>query len=1288
MVPMKARQPELSETVSPVFAKLTADGVESTFLHAVKSLTRLFVPHPIKNSTPMLSKRSFKPQPVHNMKTTINLLLAIILTVLFCSIAKAQIPNYSNSVVGATLLYSNAFDQGTGNITNTYPDYAVTLDGATNGVKWVDALGTANTNQFSANGQIGTPQGDAILLPFGVQSNFVYTIVGTVTFTGNPGNWLGAGFANYDKIIGGSNDRFNSGGVDWSLLTQPSGNVQAYGVNATGQYCNENNAFAITGTHTVKMVLDTTFNENSSNRWIATCYMDGQQVVGAGYPGEYIYPTANPTILGVGFDQNALTAGAQNQVVWNAFLLFANPLPEIPIQPSSVSANQAASATFQVVAAGTPPFAYQWYTNGVALANGGGISGANTNILTITGLLPSSASTNFYCVVTNVYGAVTSAPASLTVYSSPQFLTADPVTYTNPMTLFGGITVTGTNYLGSSPTFSVYSPGLQPVGYFWFTNGVAVGGATGATFTLTNCVLTSPTNFTCIASNSLGKATNTWVAQYIPTPTAPYPQQVIADAPVGYWRLDDTNVDGADDNNGDGGYICNDFMSGNNGFYTNVLLAQSGYYVLANGIDVTNDPNQSSVGLAPAIVSTGSDANSIGTNIDFSGTPNGEFSISIWANGGKTSQGYGVAGAEPVNGGIFVKGYYGTEEYGLDDGGSGGAVRFFVRNGVSTVISASSTLQLGGTNSWHHLVGVCDESNGVINLFVDGLLTAQSTLTKNSGLWPEPTAPLTIGANPTPGTGLGDHQFEGALDDAAIFNYPLSSSQVIQLYQAAGGAVSLNLVAPLPPTNAVWRQNTTLTIPAFAVGAPPLGYYWTNVTAGGILGGANIKGGSGVSAISTLTATLTITNAPPSYSGEQLELVVTNASGSTNWFTTLFSYPPPITIGYTNSILYSNAFNGGTWNLAGTASTVENSLVGGTNTTWVDALGTNDTGSMEGSGLDNSTLGDSWLLPFTPEPGFVYTLTASAYMTAYTGSSWIGAGFAGPITNNAVGAARFADADIYGYDFIIWVNTSGNVQYLEGPGATLYITNVNNFYPTTLPMTITAQVVLDTTGPQWVQYAFLNGVPCGTNTFASNPPIGSVGITQTGIGNPNSVIWTNFALTAVSPNGFPPYLLAPLPPTNSISTTNTTITVAATGYGTGPWGYYWLNNSTVVASGVTNSTAPNAANLSVAGSSLSSGSLELVLTNAIGTNITVIPLTSPFPTTGAPITYGVTNGVLYLSWPANYTGAQLQAQTNSLTTGIGTNWVNINPGGPSTATNLVGIPINVTNGAVFFRWKH
>jgi Concanavalin A-like lectin/glucanases superfamily/Bacterial Ig-like domain len=64
------------------------------------------------------------------------------------------------------------------------------------------------------------------------------------------------------------------------------------------------------------------------------------------------------------------------------------------------------------------------------------------------------------------------------------------------------------------------------------------------------------------------------------------------------------------------------------------------------------------------------------------------------------------------------------------------------------------------------------------------------------------------------------------------------------------------------------------------------------------------------------------------------------------------------------------------------------------------------------------------------------------------------------------------------------------------------------------------------------------------------------------------------------------------------------------------------------------------------------------------------------------ILVGATNNVLYLSWPADHIGWQLQAETNPATVGIYTNWANYNP---STGTNQIVIPINLTNGTVFYR---
>jgi hypothetical protein len=72
------------------------------------------------------------------------------------------------------------------------------------------------------------------------------------------------------------------------------------------------------------------------------------------------------------------------------------------------------------------------------------------------------------------------------------------------------------------------------------------------------------------------------------------------------------------------------------------------------------------------------------------------------------------------------------------------------------------------------------------------------------------------------------------------------------------------------------------------------------------------------------------------------------------------------------------------------------------------------------------------------------------------------------------------------------------------------------------------------------------------------------------------------------------------------------------------------------------------------------------------------------PTSSAPVAISATNtfGQLRISWPVDHTGWQLQAQTNGLAVGLGTNWVNV-PG--SDQTNLLVVPIDLANGSVFFR---
>jgi hypothetical protein len=76
---------------------------------------------------------------------------------------------------------------------------------------------------------------------------------------------------------------------------------------------------------------------------------------------------------------------------------------------------------------------------------------------------------------------------------------------------------------------------------------------------------------------------------------------------------------------------------------------------------------------------------------------------------------------------------------------------------------------------------------------------------------------------------------------------------------------------------------------------------------------------------------------------------------------------------------------------------------------------------------------------------------------------------------------------------------------------------------------------------------------------------------------------------------------------------------------------------------------------------------------------------SAMPTSANPtnIMFSVQGGnVLQLSWPADHIGWILQVQTNSLTAGIGTNWVTISG---SDSTNQMLIPISPSEGSIFFR---
>jgi hypothetical protein len=171
--------------------------------------------------------------------------------------------------------------------------------------------------------------------------------------------------------------------------------------------------------------------------------------------------------------------------------LATNLAPEIITPPLSQSVSDGGTASFSVLAAGVLSGTYQWYTNGVALANKNEFSGVNTSTLTINPAVFADAA-NYTVVVSNVYGSVTSTPVTLTVNVSivPPAFSLQPLSQTN--------------YVSSNTTLVALATGAPPITYQWQFDGANIPGATATDLVLNNLALTNTGTYTLVASNTAG----------------------------------------------------------------------------------------------------------------------------------------------------------------------------------------------------------------------------------------------------------------------------------------------------------------------------------------------------------------------------------------------------------------------------------------------------------------------------------------------------------------------------------------------------------------------------------------------------------------------------------------------------------------------------------------------------------------------------------------------------------------------------------------------------------------
>lgn len=770
------------------------------------------------------------------MKTTTTLLLSGITAALLCATGNAQI------------IYSNSFTGGTNTVNGTAPTVANSLLGGTNTGLWVCTFTNGISGTVYANGTIAT-NGGCALLPFTPKSGAIYYLTASITVPSSMNTWVSMGFSQLATQTNNPGyarftDSPSPNGYAWMNPRVATTEQFFPGPKTTIDDGAAANLLPSAGTYTMEILLNT-----FGAKWTTSAYVNGvivgTNVVGGSQLGtNYVYGS-NPTIGFAGIGENSFTA-ATTGIQWNYLALSTASLPVFTQQP--VSGVASAGTAFTNVATALADtnggtLFYQWYSNNVAIA------GATTTSLVFNPVSAADANTNLYVVVTNTYGAVTSSVVSLAVYTKPVFTAELPITYTSPMILYAGAGIGGTNYVGSTPTFSVSVLGGVPWTYQWYANGAAVTGATTASFTFTNAQTGSPSNFSVVVSNSYGAITNGWSGAYQPAPVAPYPQAVLAAQPVGFWRLNEQG----------NATIADDYASGNNGIYNNVGLGQSGY----NAGEQTE---------TSAIFGEGGGTAYVGQieGVDFAANSgvNAEFSVEAWVSG------FGASSGAP----IVSKGVYGVSDafgLGVDTNASQYHYQFYVRSAGGTVYTADSSVTLDG--NWHHLVGVCDEANGAVSLYIDGALAASTSIPAKAGEY-EANAPVTFGAG-TQNTNSGyTLQFFGYMADVAVYDYALSLSEVAAQYGTVGNVGPV--FVQTPPASVTNDAGATLVLPATLTGTPPMGYYWTDVNAG-----TNVAAGTTNSI--QLNATLTVPGIPANWNGDQLELTVTNAYGSTNIFVTL-----------------------------------------------------------------------------------------------------------------------------------------------------------------------------------------------------------------------------------------------------------------------------------------------------------------------------------------------------------------------------------------------------------------
>jgi hypothetical protein len=257
-----------------------------------------------------------------------------------------------------------------------------------------------------------------------------------------------------------------------------------------------------------------------------------------------------------------------------------------------------------------------------------------------------------------------------------------------------------------------------------------------------------------------------------------YSQTILAANPVGYWRLSETStavgavIDSAS--------AVGAPQSGpQNGTHTNINAANLGQPGPRPSDQIGGQPllGFESDNRAPDFqgeADGGNDVVLIPGTAPLNFSTNRRFSLEAWV---KAPQG----AFQEAGGAILAKGTGGGgEQFAIDL--VNGAYRFFLWNGG--VPNNATVVQSGITpnGAWQHVVGTFDSAAGIMRLYVNGQQVGSAappaTLISN-------THEVSIGARKNANSSNYDLNFDGIVDEVAIYDRALTPTEITAHYQAA-----------------------------------------------------------------------------------------------------------------------------------------------------------------------------------------------------------------------------------------------------------------------------------------------------------------------------------------------------------------------------------------------------------------------------------------------------------------------------------------------------------------------